>query len=388
MRLDDPNLTMADLYACMQPPQFWFEGIEEDRASKASRFKFYVYALLDTRKPGVFEYDLGIEVVKLNFEPFYIGKGNGRRGQSHFKNSELERDKHTIKVKIINKIVKETKDYPKVIKIKENLSEGYAFDLEVKLIEKIGRRQSKIKSGPLANLADGGGGPSGIPAHNKGIPMTIEQSLKLSESHLGIRHTKESKDKLKKALSKNLYKLISPTNEEFIVSNLTDFCRTHALDIGNISRLVNKKQNWYKNWQGEVLKKVTKSRSSEIYKLTDQAGIVYITNNLRRFSREFKLQGLHCLLYNNHFSCRGWKCEGIEKIDGMEYTHYYGKSSSNFKYTAIDKKGNIYKDIYSLREFIQQQKIKLRVGSLYRSVNDDVWVSGWKISKQEPIAKF
>lgn len=45
--------------------------------------RYYLYALLDTRKPGVFDYN-GLHFNFL-YEPFYIGKGKGYRYLQHFK---------------------------------------------------------------------------------------------------------------------------------------------------------------------------------------------------------------------------------------------------------------------------------------------------------------
>lgn len=45
----------------------------------ASNKNFYVYALLDPRKPGPFRYGRW----KFEYEPFYIGKGTGSRHLAH-----------------------------------------------------------------------------------------------------------------------------------------------------------------------------------------------------------------------------------------------------------------------------------------------------------------
>jgi hypothetical protein len=47
--------------------------------------KYYVYCLLDPQKEGKFDYG---EVCFFN-EPFYIGKGSGRRIKAHFYPSNL-----------------------------------------------------------------------------------------------------------------------------------------------------------------------------------------------------------------------------------------------------------------------------------------------------------
>jgi len=48
--------------------------------AKMNDKRFYVYALLDPRKPGKYEYG---DICFL-YEPFYIGKGTGRRIRNHY----------------------------------------------------------------------------------------------------------------------------------------------------------------------------------------------------------------------------------------------------------------------------------------------------------------
>lgn len=47
--------------------------------------KFYVYVYLDPRKPGKYKYG----EYEFDYEPFYVGKGTGRRIRNHFKPSVL-----------------------------------------------------------------------------------------------------------------------------------------------------------------------------------------------------------------------------------------------------------------------------------------------------------
>lgn len=114
--------------------------------------EFYIYAILDPRKEGLFRYGHWV----FHFEPFYIGKGKGNRAQHHLMNCSLSSKSHknnkikSIKSKGIEPII--------VIK-KRNLTEKQALTTEVSLIKKIGR--ANLKSGPLTNLTDGGEGTSG-----------------------------------------------------------------------------------------------------------------------------------------------------------------------------------------------------------------------------------
>lgn len=120
------------------------------------RNDFYVYVLLDPRKPGDYQYG----PLRFKHEPFYVGKGKGNRDASHFRLGNIARDaktqKNTHKVNKIRKIV-EAGFYPAPVRIKSDVTEIRAFELEVKAIRLIGRG----KHGPLVNCTDGGEGTSG-----------------------------------------------------------------------------------------------------------------------------------------------------------------------------------------------------------------------------------
>jgi hypothetical protein len=113
----------------------------------------YVYALLDTRKPGTFKYGRW----KFDYEPFYIGKGHGNRMNDHSIRPEFDYNK--FKGRLIQKIIATTGEKPLVVVKKSGMLEEDAFALEIKLIELIGRRDKG--KGPLVNLTDGGDGQSG-----------------------------------------------------------------------------------------------------------------------------------------------------------------------------------------------------------------------------------
>jgi hypothetical protein len=119
--------------------------------------------------------------------PYYIGKGKDNR--------ILE--KHNVGIPPTNRIVK----------IAENLCEKEAFDLEIELIAKYGRKD--LGTGILRNMTNGGEGPSGA-IHSpetkakrsksltglKRPPRTEEHKQKLSKSNKGVPkpRTKEHQD--------------------------------------------------------------------------------------------------------------------------------------------------------------------------------------------------
>jgi len=119
------------------------------------RNDFYVYVLLDTRKPGKFVYG---KSGKLNFdyEPFYVGKGRGSRCFNHDATNTSARY-NKWKSNKIKRILKETGERHLIVKVAENLTEDRAFKLESQAVRIIGRKGE----GPLTNLTDGGEGTVG-----------------------------------------------------------------------------------------------------------------------------------------------------------------------------------------------------------------------------------
>ena len=149
--------------------------------------EFYVYALLDTRKPGVFDYGK----YSFAYEPFYIGKGKGQRVSAHFWPQNLENKSH--KSNRINKIHSSGLDVYYQF-VRENITEEIAFKLERRLIELIGR--SMFDKGPLTNKTEGGEGASGRIVGNKerrrrSLIQRIVRSKETAEQ-LAVRSSKIS----------------------------------------------------------------------------------------------------------------------------------------------------------------------------------------------------
>lgn len=95
-------------------------------------------------------------VNRYTYVPFYIGKGKNYRCSTH-----IQRAKKTDKK---NPLLEEIRrlDFERGVEInflKKNISESEALELEVKLIEKIGRKD--LGTGPLLNQTSGGDGISG-----------------------------------------------------------------------------------------------------------------------------------------------------------------------------------------------------------------------------------
>jgi hypothetical protein len=122
--------------------------------------------------------------------PFYIGKGKNKRDLSTYRNRFWKNiaNKHGYIVK----------------RVKDNLTEEQAWDLEKELIKSYGKLIDG--TGCLSNISDGGEGASGT-IHSqetknkwseikKGRSLSIEHKLAISNGLKGRKHSAETKKKL------------------------------------------------------------------------------------------------------------------------------------------------------------------------------------------------
>lgn len=100
---------------------------------------YYVYALIDPR----------------NDQPFYIGKGTGKRASTHLYN-RTKKDRNLFKENKIDKIRSEGLE-PYVRIIEDNLDEQTAYDKEKQYIQLYGRKED---GGILTNLCEDNRPPS------------------------------------------------------------------------------------------------------------------------------------------------------------------------------------------------------------------------------------
>ena len=145
---------------------------------------YYTYIYLDPRKSG--HYECGDYT--FDHEPFYVGKGKDQQYIMHLLQSKNNNDiplrENRHKFHKIKNILKENLE-PIILKVKENISEQEAFELEICLIWAIGR--SDLKLGPLTNLTDGGEGTQGRICRKR-------TKNKISKSNKGKIRTEEFKN--------------------------------------------------------------------------------------------------------------------------------------------------------------------------------------------------
>jgi hypothetical protein len=233
--------------------------------------RFYVYAYLDPRKPGTFKYGDFI----FDFEPFYIGKGTGRRDVMHryeANSTNIIPEHNRFKLRKIKKIRREMNMEPKIIRVSSGLTEAAAYALEFKLISAIGTFYNK--KGPLTNmvLVQSGNAMTGLtgklhPAY--GTHRSEETRKILSLRRMGMKFSKEHKENLSIArrkrittpetrrrmsvsmLGKNskVFAVKSPDGEIYETTNgLTAFCRERNLNRSHMHRVVHGLTPQHKGW--------------------------------------------------------------------------------------------------------------------------------------------
>lgn len=163
-----------------------------------SNNRYYVYCYMDPIIPYNKEH-LGIN---FEFEPFYIGKGSGKRKFKHLLEAKQKNHTKSHKLNRIKSILKSGND-PLIIECASNLKEDEAFLLETSLITSIGRRDQK--TGPLTNLYDSQGVNS-----SKEILEKQSQKGPLNWMY-GKTHTKEAREKI----SKSKIKLVGELHPHF-----------------------------------------------------------------------------------------------------------------------------------------------------------------------------
>lgn len=144
-------------------------------SSKSQERIFYVYVLLDPRKPGSFCYSRW----KFPYEPFYVGKGHGNRYLRHEQSAANSSTRNYLFNKI-RKLFKEGWSGPEIVVKRQFLSEPEAFSLEKRLVKAIGRKDLDL--GPLLNLTDGGDGAVGKRESRRGRTLRSERMKEWNSS--------------------------------------------------------------------------------------------------------------------------------------------------------------------------------------------------------------
>lgn len=247
--------------------------------------RFYVYAYLDTRKPG--EYIYGD--YKFDYEPFYIGKGSGKRKGMHLmevnkiiNNNIKPTNKNNINWHKINKIIKikkETNANPTIKFIQNNIKESDSFLLEIKCIKTIGRYN--LQTGPLVNLTDGGEGMSN-PSQETRKKMSINtkgknnpnygkkaSKEKIEKMRRGVLEAYTKNPELKKEASKRTKKQM---NNPLMRKKLSDARKGRSIYKDMINKYGQQEGEKRINQMKNKLKENNKSRQIKILQYSNESG--------------------------------------------------------------------------------------------------------------------
>lgn len=147
------------------------------------RSDYYNYVYLDPEKPGNYKYILNSSIIEFDFEPFYVGKGTGKRYKQH---KYLSGNSGRF-MKSKMKSLRSKQLIPKIVLLNINSPEFKVLEFETNLIKTIGRRDLGL--GPLTNHKDSDSG-------NINQIYSKEYRQKLRDINLGKKLSEEHKKKI------------------------------------------------------------------------------------------------------------------------------------------------------------------------------------------------
>lgn len=165
------------------------------------------------------------------------------------------------------------------------------------------------------------------PYHHGGQIPGKESRLKMRHSHLGRGQTPEARAKISATMrgrmpqaayaanTREWSALISPDGEIFVsIVNLSQFCRTHHLDTGTMSRLMRGMLTQHRGWriyvEGEDYKNIPNPRAKAWGSFISPDGVVYRdVINLNAFCKTHRLSqpAMRRLASGTTREHRGWR---------------------------------------------------------------------------------
>jgi hypothetical protein len=214
--------------------------------------EYYVYVLLDPRKPGTFVYDGGT----FSFEPFYVGKGKGYRYKHHaWAHLRGQPSGNSYKARKIKNIYESGLE--PLVKRKYCESESKAFELEIRMIKSIGRGSK----GPLTNLSDGG------------------------EGQTGTKWTDKARKKKSKQVKEH-YQTLDPARKEEIQKKRNSSLARVKDKIGqNVSKAFAKQTPRMKNYLSKVHSKISKEYWATVSDEVRKEHGLQVTENYSKWRR-------------------------------------------------------------------------------------------------------
>jgi hypothetical protein len=330
--------------------------------------KYYVYVYLNPLKPGKYEYG----DISFDFEPFYVGKGFGKRHLYHInKVKNKNKFKTSVKFDIITDIVFSKLD-PLIIKLRENLTEDESLTLEKDTILKIGRMD--LSRGPLSNLNNGGQKPQD-----------------------GYKHSEETKKKIRQSYNYTypFWKIISPDGKVYENSSLIDICRDHNLEYRKMRKFANRgKMKIHKNnpkietlncegW--EVLNMNEKKKKPKMtlkYLLIDPEGKefpIYTHESATEKAKNLNLNFRILKLYRNRGKIQirnikkcinetSMNCQNWQFIDVVNNENkYYVSDRRKIAWKIISPKGEVFFE-KNLLKFCKENSLSYRTFNTFKNL--------------------
>tara|TARA_Y100001938_G_C8081416_1_gene429381 strand:+ start:43 stop:1071 length:1029 start_codon:yes stop_codon:yes gene_type:complete len=312
--------------------------------------RFYVYAFL--REDG---------------SPYYIGKGCDRRiNSSEGRDFELP-----------------PKD--RRVKIKENLEQKEAFDLERELISKYGRK-GLDEGGILLNKSRGGDGPSKYETVEEAKQAEQERSrrayYKLVSTEEG-RARKSLWDKAYRERDPEKYKKISkasyyrnrertlerqrakratPEGKAKKAASDKAYQEKVKKDPDRLKHNRERKRKWAEEKRRE-LGVLTKDEMSTPFKVVSPDGKIYEGRNCQKFAEEHGLHSSHftALVHGKQYQCKGWTKFGWKppenlKWNGKQWHPKRVKNKNSYEFEVVDPNGKIHKG-FNQRAFAEEHNI-------------------------------
>jgi len=144
-------------------------------------------------------------------------------------------------------------------------------------------------------------------------------------SHLGIRRSKDVKEKLRKANARTWEGFIDPTGEIVAITNLYDFCRQHGLSMTGMRALHRGEKPQYRGWTRVGVCSTPKPVRYKWWEgfISPDGVLVEPFENLHGFCKDHGLRysSMHNLYRGKLRSSQGWRrIRTAHIVSSREYT--------------------------------------------------------------------
>lgn len=236
------------------------------------------------------------------FEPFYVGKGSAGRCKNHLWAVKKNKHYNRIMTGKIRHILNDKKE-PIIVIVKNDLIEKDAYHFEETFISIIGRIDKK--TGPLANLSDGGIGGT------KGYVPTERARQKISLRT--IRMWKEWTEDVKKEIARRHSEMMKLNNPMQGKKHSQKFLNFMSVIMSGANNAFYGKKHTEKSKAIMAQKALGGKRHSRTYKFISPEGKEFIvTGGFNSFIKEHGLNHRIRKVMNTTNTYHGWRIEKIK----------------------------------------------------------------------------